>query len=82
MGPLSSDLPASVGFWRIKAVAKHRCDSVAFKPQVADEFIAGETFGGYAMPDRLLMDSRSVNKNGWSRARPAWAGRRWLKAGF
>jgi transposase len=31
------------GFWRIEAMAKHRSHSVAFKRQVAEEFIAGET---------------------------------------
>jgi hypothetical protein len=38
------------GFWRIKAVARHRCDSVAFKPQMADEFIAGETLRALQKP--------------------------------
>jgi transposase len=31
------------GLWRIEAVVKHRSRSVAFKRQVAGEFIAGET---------------------------------------
>jgi transposase len=30
------------GFWRIEVMAKHRSHSVAFKRQVAEEFIAGE----------------------------------------
>jgi transposase len=32
-----------LGFWRMEAMAKHRSHSVAFKRQVAEEFIAGET---------------------------------------
>jgi transposase-like protein len=32
-----------LGFRRIEAMTKHRSHSVAFKRQVAEEFIAGET---------------------------------------
>src|SRR6516225_2832128 len=35
-----------LGFQRMKAMAKHRSHSVAFKRQVAQEFIAGETLHG------------------------------------
>jgi transposase len=35
-----------LGFQRMKAMAKHRSHSVAFKRQVAQEFIGGETLHG------------------------------------
>ena len=35
-----------LGFRRIKAITKHRSHSAAFKRQVAQEFIAGETLHG------------------------------------
>jgi transposase len=35
-----------LGFQRVKAMTKHRSHSAAFKRQVAQEFIAGETLHG------------------------------------
>jgi hypothetical protein len=35
-----------LGFQRMKAMTKHRSHSAAFKRQVAQEFIAGETLHG------------------------------------
>src|SRR6266478_5604439 len=35
-----------LGFQRMKAMAKHRSHSVAFKRQVAQEFVGGETLHG------------------------------------
>jgi transposase len=35
-----------LGFQRMKAMTKHRSHSVAFKRQVAQEFLAGETLHG------------------------------------
>ena len=35
-----------LGFQRMKAMTKHRSHSVAFKRQIAQEFIAGETLHG------------------------------------
>jgi hypothetical protein len=31
-----------LGFWRIEAMARHRSYSVAFKRQIAGEFITGD----------------------------------------
>jgi transposase len=40
------DLPVVLGFQRMKAMPKHRSHSAAFKRQVAQEFVAGETLHG------------------------------------
>src|SRR6202020_1231933 len=44
------NLPFVLGFQRMKAMTKHRSHSAAFKRQVAQEFIAGETLHG--LPQR------------------------------
>src|ERR1700693_707107 len=36
------------GFQRMKAMARHRSHSIAFKRQVAEEYVAGETLHGLA----------------------------------
>jgi transposase-like protein len=40
------DWPVVLGFQRMKAMTRHRSHSAAFKRQVAQEFIAGETLHG------------------------------------
>src|SRR3974377_1537768 len=44
------DLQGEVGFQRMKAMARQRSHSIAFKRQVAQEFIAGESL--YALSKR------------------------------
>ncbi len=42
----ASELTVELGFQRMKAMARQRSHSIAFKRQVAQEFIAGETLYG------------------------------------
>ncbi len=43
------DCPPLLGFWRMEAMTKHRSHSAAFKRQVAEEFLAGETLHGLSL---------------------------------
>jgi hypothetical protein len=45
---LSIELTRPAGLAEGEAMTKHRSHSTAFKPQVAEEFIAGETLHGFA----------------------------------
>ena len=40
------ELTGDAGFQRMKAMAKHRTDSIEFKRQVAQEFLAGKSLHG------------------------------------
>src|ERR1700753_468194 len=45
--------PSLLGFRRMEAMTKHRSHSAAFKRQVAEEFLGGETLQGLSKRDDI-----------------------------
>jgi hypothetical protein len=63
-----------LGFRKVKAMARQRSHSIAFKRQVAQEFVAGETLYGLAK-----RNSRQYLWSDFSAARRQVHSRQWLR---